>query len=307
MKGTVSWQVTEIFKEIKEIGNSKYKAKNNARQAGASGSHGIAEKTGIYSNGTSTNYRNAVESFGTWAKTNLHLKDLTKTTASDVRAYLNSRINDGIAHKTFELDKAALNKFETALNKYSQNHNLNRTYEFKLNEQFSRDTHKSLKHADVRAYSEKTIEKLLNIKSPAVNLAVRCALNAGLRKSEILKLGSKPDSITKDNINVYGGKGGKDRIVSEISDKSLITDIKNFLKENNLSKLGDAVTGNKINYQIRAVLGDTGSIHALRHNYAIDCINTFEKIGYSHVEAVHMTSVELGHNRNEIITGVYSK
>jgi site-specific recombinase XerD len=304
MKGSIKWQVTEIFKEIKNIGASKHEAKNQARIDGAHGSHGIAEKTGIYSNGTSTNYRNAVELFGTWAKTNLHLKDLTKTTVSDLKAYLDYRISQGVVHKTFELDKAALNKFETALNKYSQNHNLNRTYEFKLNETF-KSAHKDLVHADVRAYSKTTVDKLLNIQDKAVNLAMRCALNAGLRKSEILKLSA--NNLKENSISVIGAKGGKDRLVAEISDKSLISDIKAFLKENNIQKFGDAVTGTKINNKIRAVLGDSGSIHALRHNYAIDCIKAFEKAGYSHVEAVHMTSVELGHNRNEIITGVYSK
>ncbi len=153
MKGTIKWQVTEIFKEIKEIGNSKYSAKNEARLAGATGSHGIAEKTGIYSYRTNDAYRISVAGFGTWAKENLKLKDLTKTTGTAVKAYLDSRINDGIAHKTFELDKAALNKFETALNKYSQNHNLNRTYDFKLNENFNREIHKSLKHTDETAFT----------------------------------------------------------------------------------------------------------------------------------------------------------
>ncbi|MHB1697457.1 MAG: site-specific integrase [bacterium] len=305
MKGSVKWQTNEIFNEIKEIGNSKYEAKNAARAAGAHGSAGIAEKTGIYSNKTSTNYRNAVAGFGTWAKENLHLKDITKTTPEAVKSYLYSRIDSGVAHKTFQSDKSALNKFQSALNKYSQSHNLNRTYAFKLNETF-KGIHKSLKHSDVRAYDKQTVTKLLNIGDKAVNLAVRCALNAGLRKSEILKLGSKPDSVTKDTVNVFGGKGGKDRTITEISDKSLISDIKAFLKENNLGKFGDGVTGSKINYQIGKALGkDSGSIHALRHNYVINTITSFEKKGYSHVEAVHFTSIQVGHNRNEVIEGVY--
>ena len=306
MKGSVKWQVTEIFKEIKEIGNSKYAAKNLARQNGAHGSAGIAKETGIYGYRTNDTYRDDVVKFGDWAKENLKLKDLTKTDAPAVIAYLESRIADDNAHGTFQGDKAALNKFEVALNKYSQSHNLGKTYDFKLNETF-KDSHKSLRHADVRAYNKATVDKLLNMENKAVNLAVRCALNAGLRKSEILKLGLKPDSITNDNINVYGGKGGKDRTISEIADKSLITDIKIFFKENNIEKFGDAVTGSKINYEIRKVLGDTGSIHALRHNYAINCIKEFEMKGFSHVEAVHLTSLQLGHNRNEIIEGVYSK
>ena len=197
-----------------------------------------------------------------------------------------------------------MNKFETALNKFSEAHNLNKTYDFKLNETFKND-HKSLKHADVRAYTAEKVEKLLSsIKNPVVNLAVRCALNAGLRKSEILKLSEKNISGNKLEIT---GKGGKTRVVSQIHDKNLISDVRNFLLENNLSKLGDAVSSAKINNEIRAVLGDSGAIHNLRHNYVITTIKTFEKQGFYKVESVHYSSIEVGHNRNEIIEGVYSK
>jgi hypothetical protein len=41
---------------------------------------------------------------------------LTKTTAETVKSYLQSRIDENIAHKTFQLEKSALNKLETALN-----------------------------------------------------------------------------------------------------------------------------------------------------------------------------------------------
>ncbi len=305
MRGNTNWQVTEIFKEIKQIGESKHQAKNQARADGARGSHEIAQRTGIYGINTIDNYRNAVVGFGTWAKENAGLKDLTKTTAEQVKSYLSSRIADQVAHKTFQSEKSALNKLETALNKYSQTHGLNKVYDFKLNEAFKSE-HKNLQHSDVRAYDKKDVEKLLSsIKNPAVNLAVRLAAGAGLRKSEILKLSEK--NLGNGKIEVVGGKGGKDRIVSQIHDKSLIADVRNFLKENNLSKLGDAVSSSKINNEIRATLGNTGSIHSLRHNYAIDTIKTFEKQSFYHVEAVHYTSVEVGHNRNEIITGVYSK
>ena len=305
MRGTVEWQTIEVFKELNEIGNSKHEAKNEARAEGAHGSAGIARETGIYSYRTLDSYRESVVKFANWAKENLGLKDLTKTAPEQVKAYLNSRIAENVAHKTFQLEKAALNKFETALNKYAEAHNLlNKTYDFKLNETFKNE-HKDLKHADVRAYSAKNLGMLLsNIKNPAVNLAVRCALSAGLRKSEILKLSEKNLQGNKLEIT---GKGGKTRIVSQIHDKNLISDVRAFLRENNIQKIGDAVSGSKINNEIRAVLGDKGAVHNLRHNYVIDTIKTFEKQGFYKVESVHYSSLEVGHNRNEIITGVYSK
>ena len=68
MKGSAKWQVTEIFKEIKEIENSKYAAKNLARQTGAHGSNGIARETGIYSYRTNDSYTESVVRFASWAK-----------------------------------------------------------------------------------------------------------------------------------------------------------------------------------------------------------------------------------------------
>jgi integrase len=217
---------------------------------------------------------------------------------------LQSRIDENIAHKTFQLEKSALNKLETALNRYSESHNLNKTYDFKLNENFNRQVQKDMSHADVRAYSKADIEKLMNIQDKAVNLAVRLAAGAGLRKSEILKLSI--NNLKDNKIEVLSSKGGKDRIVGNIFDKSLIADIKTFLSANNLNKFGDAISAGKINREISNVIS-SGSIHRLRHNYAINSVKEFENNGYSHTEAVHFTSVEMGHNRNEIVEGVYSK
>lgn len=304
MRGSTKMQVWEIFKTITHIGSSKHEAKNEARAGGAHGSHAIAEKTGIYGIRTKDSYFNAVVGFAVWAKENLGLKDLTRTTLDAVKAYLDARISAEVAHKTFQQDKAALNKFETALNKYSEINNLNRTYDFKLNENF-KSAHKNLRHSDVRAYDKTTVEKLLKIENKAANLAVRCAYSAGLRKSEILKLSEK--NLLENKIEILGSKGGKDRIVSEIHDKSLISDLKTFFKENNFSKIGDAINAGQIYREIRNVLGDKGAIHPLRHNYSINTVKAFEDKGFSHVEAVHYDSGEMGHNRNEVIEKDYSK
>ena len=302
MRGNIKWQVNEILKEIKSIGKSKHEAKNQARAEGARGSHEIAKKTDLYGTTTVDSYREIWNYFGNYLK-GKGIKDMTKITAGMAQSYLKSKIDENIAHEYFQTEKSALNKLETALNRYSKRHNLNKTYDFKLNETFNRSVQKDMPRSDVKAYRQNDIAKIFNIKDKAVNLACRIALFAGLRKSEILNLGLKQNSIAKDNINVFGGKGGKDRTISEIKDKSLIPDIKIFLKENNIEKFGDAVTGGKINYEIRKVLRDTGSIHALRHNFAINTVRYFENQGYSHIEAVHLTSIEMGHNRNEIIEG----
>jgi site-specific recombinase XerD len=307
MRGNIKWQVNEILKEIKAIGKSKHEAKNQAREGGARGSNEIAKKTELYGIKTIDSYREICINFGNYAKKN-GINDITKTTAEIAQSYLQSRIDENYAHKTFQLEKAALNKFETALNRYSESHKLNKIYDFKLNETFNRQVQKDMSHADVRAYNQKNIDKILNIKDKAVNLACRIALNAGLRKSEILNLGLKHESLKDNNtINVIGGKGGKNRTVSVIANKSLIKELKTFLTENNLRKFGDAVSGEKINREIKKATGDSGSVHRLRHNYAINTVKYFEGQGYSHIEAVHLTSLEMGHNRNEIIEGVYSK
>ena len=307
MRGNIKWQVNEILKEIKAIGESKHEAKNQAREEGARGSNEIAKKTELYGIKTIDSYREICINFGNYAKKN-GINDMTNITAEIAQSYLQSRINENYAHKTFQLEKAALNKFETALNRYSESHNLNKTYDFKLNETFNRQVQKDMSHADVRAYNQKNIDKILNIKDKAVNLACRIALNAGLRKSEILNLGLKPESLKDNNvINIIGGKGGKNRTVTVIANKSLIKELKTFLTENNLRKFGDAVSGEKINREIKKATGDSGSVHRLRHNYAINTVKYFEGQGYSHIEAVHLTSLEMGHNRNEIIEGVDSK
>ena len=301
----MQWQVNEILNEIKSLGVSKHEAKEQARIEGARGSHRIGQKTGIYSLRTIDSYRQVWLNFANFAKENAGLKDLSKTTAEVVKSYLQSRIDENIAHKTFQLEKSALNKLETALNRYSKSHNLNKTYDFKLNENFNRQFHKNMQHSDVRAYDIKSVEKLLNIDNKVVNITLRCAFSAGLRKSEILKL--TENNLKSGSIEIIGAKGGKDRIVSVISDKSLISDIKAFLKDNNIEKIGSLITGSKINYEISKATGNSGSIHRLRHNYVINTLKFFENKEFSHIEAKHYTSLQVGHNRTEIIEGVYSK
>ena len=105
MRGNMQWQVNEILNEIKSIGVSKHEAKEQARIEGARGSHRIGQKTGIYSLRTIDSYRQVWLNFANFAKENAGLKDLPKTTAEVVKSYLQGRINENIAHKTFQLEK----------------------------------------------------------------------------------------------------------------------------------------------------------------------------------------------------------
>jgi Phage integrase family. len=137
----------------------------------------------------------------------------------------------------------------------------------------------------------------MNIQDKAVNLAVRLAAGAGLRKSEILKLSI--NNLKDNKIEVLGAKGGKDRIVGNIFDKSLIADVKTFLSANNLDKFGDAVSAGKINREISNVIS-SGSIHRLRHNYAINSVKEFEAM------AIRTPKPSILHRLKWDITGMKS-
>ena len=57
MRGTIDWQIKELFKTVDEIGISKHDAKIEARNNGATSWHEVGKELGIHSYATADIYR----------------------------------------------------------------------------------------------------------------------------------------------------------------------------------------------------------------------------------------------------------
>ena len=84
------------------------------------------EGTGCYSYSTADAYRDVWRACLGHAKENLGIKDIEKLSGEAVRAFLDSKIDQGVAKATFGQYAAACEKLEVALNRYAEQHSTGR-------------------------------------------------------------------------------------------------------------------------------------------------------------------------------------
>ena len=97
MKGGIGYQVTQVFLKsgIFTPGQSKHAAKEAARVAGASTWHELGKELTIYSYATAETYKDVWHQFANYAKAELGLRNIEKTTAEYIKSYLANRIDQG--------------------------------------------------------------------------------------------------------------------------------------------------------------------------------------------------------------------
>ena len=122
-------------------------------------------------------------------------------------------------------------------------------------------------------------------------VAFLLAYGSGLRVSEDLKL--KPENIKRDSIEVWGGKGGQDRIVPKL--KSWRKEYEIYLP---IKKTARSLDRNFKTAAKKAKLPDFYTFHSLRHGFATRLIE--KGVPLSHVQLL------LGHS-DISTTGIYLK
>lgn len=220
MRGSVDWQVREIFQKsgIQQIGESKHEAKAEARENGAATWAEVGKAVGCYSFSQLDDYRaiskqafNAIrEEYGT--------KDILKIEAAQIQGWMADKIMSGdIARSTSNTYHAALEKLEQALNKYCVTQDIGKTFNFDLKEtralaiQVLGD-----KNDNSRAYQDP--KGLIDaLKNEDFKLVASIQLEGGARINEAARIhehqlrGLKADPHTGEIKGYYErpGKGGK--------------------------------------------------------------------------------------------------
>lgn len=315
MRGSVRWQVQEIFKKsgINQINAAKHAAKAYARSdidadGIAATWHNIGKKIGIYSYATADAYRDVWRRVLNFAKSELKVKDIEILQGKHVQAYLESRIVDKIAHATFLKEAAACEKLETALNGYAERRKTGNSYAFSQNIKNARsDAHTMLwRFKGSRAY--KAPERLVAaVKNPDHRLVARMQYESGARVSECNHLkkdnlrGFVKDPVTKEKkgvVYVIKAKGGLngEKYVSPATYQKLESAI----------QAGGRFEFNKNMYRnsLRTAAEATGQryngSHGLRWNFAQKRFQTVQQSGCSYEKAMVQVSFELMHQRADI-------
>jgi len=302
MRGSLGWQVSQIFKELKAFGQSKFEFKKEFYKKSEDKSmQNYGKEAGIYSYKTYDKYSAIAKDLLHFARDNFGVKDILKLDNHTVKAYLQSKLGNGLSRKTLSGYAGAVAKLETAINKYCASRNLNQTYKFDT-ASFREQTNKLSYHHLNRAYQNP--EAIINALPDKYKLAAKLQYEGGMRVGEVGKL--KAENLKVGNAISVRGKGGKSLTynVSAETFKAL---------SQTLSNGGYFFTrseGNRYREALKKASIETGQVyqgsHGFRYNAAQD--NMLEKLksGASLNEAKQDTSEMLGHNRLSI-TEHYTK
>ena len=300
MRGSIIYQVHQVFNEIIAFGESKHEAKEQARQQGARTWHDIGKNIAIYSYATADQYRDIAKDLLSYTKEEFGIKDIEKLTSEHVNAFLESKIADGIKYSTFQKYAAALEKLEVALNRYAETHNTGRTYSFDLSS-VREQAREVLERSQITRAYENPKALINSIQNPEYKVIAQAQYQGGFRISELNHISEKnflPDSTFK----VISGKGGKDREVplSKETYQALKSLVENKADTDGKFKF-DMDKYREALKEAAKISGQeyTGS-HGLRWNFAQEKFAEFRSEGKTYQQALQEVSNLLGHERPDI-------
>jgi len=318
MHGSIAYQVQEIYNKsgIKQIGESRHSAKENARKLlsehGVTPTwHKVGKEIGIFSYKTADAYRDVWRQIGAHAKAEFKIRDMQKLELKHIQSYLESKIEKGVAHSTFSQYAAAVEKLESALNRYAEKNNTGNTYSFSEGIKNAREeAHNTLgRFIGCRAYDNPK-EMIDAIENPIHKLVAQIQLESGSRISECTYLnkdnlrGLKNDPVTGQEKGVFfvkqakGGKSGE-KYVSPETYKKLEEQIEKAAEGRFVVK--DDTYRNSLKTASEKTRQDYNGSHGLRWNFASNRFQEVQKDGKrSYEQAKIQVSREMLHERSEI-------
>ena len=308
MRGNVNFQVQQLYKTVESIGESKHEAKAEARENGAVGAAEIAKEIGIYSYSTADAYRDVWRAVGEFAKAEYGIKDMERITGEVAVAYLNSKIEEGVARATFGQYAAAVEKMETALNRFASQNETGNTYKFGLDDvRQVAALELGERNHEARAYADPA-KLCSNIEDKQHSLAAQIQHESGGRVKEVSQIkesqlkGLQADRITgelKGKIEV-DGKGGKVREL-QVSPAAYATLKAAIAANGGVFKIADYKAYVAALEKSAGKTGqDYNGSHGLRWNFAQERMQELQGHGLTYEQALQQVSHEMGHERSDI-------
>jgi hypothetical protein len=320
MRGSVGSQMINLFNNsgINQIGESKFDARNEARktlsESGQSAtSENIASLTGIYSYGTAETYLDKWVECGKFAKDEFGVRNIEQLTSEHIKAYLESKVEEGVAYSTFQVNAAALEKLETALNMYSEKFDKGNEYGFKeaVSEVRITASAELTRFSGDRAYDAP--RALINsLSDDSHRLAASVQLEAGVRVNETAKItegqlrGIATDTHTGIAVGKFEfeGKGGKMN-EGQMSPETYEKLVAHIAEHGSFQISADSYRNDLKNASNESGQDYNGS-HGLRWSFAQERVSELQQHGHSLFVSHGIVSGEMGHNRVEI-TEHYTK
>jgi len=292
VRGSVAYQIHEVFKSVLAFGTSKHEAKEIARTEGAKTWHELGKNLLVYSFATADSYRDVAKEAFTFAKSEFGVKDITKLEAQHIQSYLEHKIEENIKYSSFQKYCAALEKLELALSRFT-----GKQYSFDLKEVRELAQNVLIKTEQHRAYENP--KAVINaIENSTYRTIAQAQLESGARVSELNHL--KLSQFKENQAIEVQGKGGKIRDL-ELSEKTY-NDLKSLILNSENQKL----TFNTDSYrnELKAACEEAGEqyqgSHGLRWSYAQSKFNELQQQGKTYEQALSIVSKLLGHERSDI-------
>jgi len=306
MRGSTVYQVQLVFQTVNEIGSSKHTAKAEARADGAATWHQVGKELGVYSYSTADAYRDVWRACLDHAKQTAGIRDIEKLSGEAVRAFLVSKVDQGVAHATFSQYAAALEKLEVALNRYAEQHGTGRQYAFSPEIQAARNVAGQLERFDgSRAYADPD-RLVVAVAQEPHNLAAALQREGGARISEINHVASpqlhglredRHSGVLKGWLAVEG-KGGKEREIG-VSPETYARLERVISGERRFEFDKDAYRA-----ALKEAAAKTGQeykgSHGLRWSWAQERHAELQERGLTYDQSLAEVSQEMGHERGDI-------
>ena len=266
--GSIKYQISNIINSHNGIGVSKKEQRANSGLKSLENGHNVSDK--IHSYKSIENLRNDLTNLANFSKENFGIKDITQISASNVRAWIESK----------QITYNTASNYLSELNKVAEHFSFSKEEMKALREDLKAKL--TNKTPETRAY--KQLEKITLRENSQV--AFELQRDYGLRINAATNINIEKQ--LKDNTLIYREKGGK------LGKKELSPNLAQKLREN-------AVDGkyevNKRTYSrdLQKKIEESGQkyngTHGIRHSYAQKMLETNSKAEVSQ---------EMGHSRPEI-------
>jgi integrase len=292
LRGNISYQVHEVFKNIIAFGSSKHEAKNEARAAGARTWHELGKNLDIYSYSSADSYRDVAKEAFAFAKENFGVKDITRLESQHINAFLESKVEANVKYSTFQKYAAACEKLEVALSRFT-----GKEYNFDLTE-VRELAQQILQKTDAhRAYENP--QKVINaVSNQTFKVIAQAQLESGARVSELNHL--KLSQFKENGSITVQGKGGKIRDL-ELSEKTY-SELKSLVENSQDKKLVFSTDAyrNELKAACKVTNQEYQGTHGLRWSYAQSMFAKLQQSGKTYEESLSIVSQKLGHERSDI-------
>ena len=266
--GSIKYQISNIINSHNGIGVSKKEQRANSGLKSLENGHNVSDK--IHSYKSIENLRNDLTNLANFSKENFGIKDITQISASNVRAWIESK----------QITYNTASNYLSELNKVAEHFSFSKEEIKDLRADLKNDLPKTV--LETRAY--KNLEKIeLNPKHQA---AFELQRDHGLRVNASTHIDLNKQ--LHGNTLTYREKGGK------LSQKELSPNLAQKIRENAVEgkyEVNKRTYARDFQKQIEKSGQKYNGTHGIRHTYA-------QKMLENHSKAE--VSKELGHTREEI-------